>query len=933
VDDWIRQYEQAHAQGKEPSIRWVSDDKLTDPAARRQLEASRRAWHDQICEEVDKITRTEIVLRLLAADGGRLLAKLAEHHQVELLGFRKKVSEIKPEQLTKILELLQEIKPPRAEQVWELKPVQSAALLALSPQELNRLITKLREVKAAHKEPDWFVRPAQLDASLRDVMARKTPASKLAKRSNPPAGDLSETDLAPPLELGLKPARAGQGQLVGVVLLTDGRHNAPATSPDIPAEKLRKRHVPVFPVVLGTRYSRPSVTLADVQAPPSASSKNADVTVRVRFKVNGLRKQKVVVRLDREDKRPEQPKSPDPITIEHNGQDQYYDRSFVLAMDPEGKPLQAFRVLVQPEDRPRTGNLSQQVVIKLDDTKVKVLLADGEARWEYHYLANALGRDPSLKLRRVVFDPPLRNPSLSDDQQKKMGNPERQLPDGPDALADYQCIILGDVSPENLPLKDRQRLEQFVSKHGGTLVLVAGKRFLPLAFPRLAPPTAASQVDRKKDKDETDPLMKLLPIEDPHEVSPREGFPVTLSRDGKGSPFMQMEPDAAASEERWAAFPVHYWGIVGRAKPAATPLAYFREGTFPPTRLQANRDPDRDEEEQRRARQQALFVRQNYGRGQVLFVGLDSTWRWRYRIGDTYHHRFWGQVIRWASSDYIRFGTDKPVYPEGQDVTIDLSLEDKETRELPREGLRARVLRVGEAGDKDKQVALVPLTSIEGLRVLKGRVRNLEPGQYKVDLDRPGETLKMRLGERPPATFRVTPRDNKEMDHLECDEDLLWKLGTESGLDWEKAGKGPLANLGVRGADGKPGVRLTAVAAGSPAQRAGLVAGDRILTVNQAPVAGYDQLVRRIQGIKPGEELRLQVKRDSGTKDVTVRLDEGSRVFTPADATKVADLLPPRSTIQVKRTDRPLWYEWWTLGVFLVLVTGEWVGRKWAGLP
>ena len=58
------------------------------------------------------------------------------------------------------------------------------------------------------------------------------------------------------------------------------------------------------------------------------------------------------------DRRPEQPKSPDPITIEHNGADQFYDRSFVVAMDPEGKPLQTFRVSVRPEDRPRTGHLS-----------------------------------------------------------------------------------------------------------------------------------------------------------------------------------------------------------------------------------------------------------------------------------------------------------------------------------------------------------------------------------------------------------------------------------------------------------------------------------------------------------------------------------------------------------------------------------------------
>src|SRR5262249_43823283 len=152
-------------------------------------------------------------------------------------------------------------------------------------------------------------------------------------------------------------------------------------------------------------------------------------------------------------------------------------------------------------------------------------------------------------------------------------------------------------------------------------------------------------------------------------------------------------------------FPPHYWAIVGRAKPGATPLAYYRGPIATELKPMTNGDRNRVEEQQRQARQQALIVRQNYGRGQVLFVGLDSTWRWRYRIGDTYPPRFWGQVIRWGSSDYIRFGTDKPVYQEGQDVTIDLSLEDKETRQLPAEGVKASVLRVGQAGAKDKQVA------------------------------------------------------------------------------------------------------------------------------------------------------------------------------------------------------------------------------------
>src|SRR5262249_30983897 len=132
-----------------------------------------------------------------------------------------------------------------------------------------------------------------------------------------------------------------------------------------------------------------------------------------------------------------------------------------------------------------------------------------------------------------------------------------------------------------------------------------------------------------------------LPIELPQVVKPADGFGVTLTPMGQETPFLQMEAEADQSAARWASLPRHFWGLVGRAKPGATTLAYVAEPIAP--------DDKRKAEE--RERDLGLIVRQNYGFGRVLFVGLDSTWRWRYKTGDTYHHRFWGQAIRWAASD------------------------------------------------------------------------------------------------------------------------------------------------------------------------------------------------------------------------------------------------------------------------------------------
>ena len=45
------------------------------------------------------------------------------------------------------------------------------------------------------------------------------------------------------------------------------------------------------------------------------------------------------------------------------------------------------------------------------DDKARVLLVDGEARWEFQYLRNALVRDPRVTVDAVVFHQPALSPS------------------------------------------------------------------------------------------------------------------------------------------------------------------------------------------------------------------------------------------------------------------------------------------------------------------------------------------------------------------------------------------------------------------------------------------------------------------------------------------------------------------------------------------
>src|SRR5262249_24518511 len=160
---------------------------------------------------------------------------------------------------------------------------------------------------------------------------------------------------------------------------------------------------------------------------------------------------------------------------------------------------------------------------------------------------------------------------------------------------------------------------------------------------------------------DADPLRKLLPIQGGQTVETPGGFPIVLTAEGKETGFLRMEPSADESDRRWEALPRQFWGIAGRAKPAATVLATV------PRPENVGIDPGEW------ARTNALIARHNYGFGRVLYLGLDSTWRWRFKAGDTCHHRFWGQLVRWAASDtpllagneVVRFGPRKPVVEQG----------------------------------------------------------------------------------------------------------------------------------------------------------------------------------------------------------------------------------------------------------------------------
>jgi hypothetical protein len=397
------------------------------------------------------------------------------------------------------------------------------------------------------------------------------------------------------------------------------------------------------------------------------------------------------------------------------------------------------------------SNNTRTVRVNVVKDRARVMLIDGEARWEFHYLHTCLGRDPNMDVRSVVFRQP-RITKQTDDELRKFGYPARKMPDDPDILTSYDCVVIGDVEPEQFGQAERDRLEKYVAESGGTLVIVAGKRAMPGGF-----------------VNDADPFRRLMPVKNFKPFDTKTGFQTVPTADGQRAWFLQMGDTGEASRRAWANFPLHFWGVTGEPKDGAEVLA---TGDGKP-----------------------LIVRHNYGFGRVLFVGVDSTWRWRYKVGDYYHHRFWGQTAQWAASDRllptqnasgtIRFGTREPTFRAGQDVEMIVRSNDMVRKLGPTALKGARVVKLPtKEGEQEKTSALTPLTHPDGRpRDLTGKMRGLTPGKYAIELEIPewadqlqgppgpdGRATKLR------ATFDVLPPDNEELVELSANLPLLEEL-------------------------------------------------------------------------------------------------------------------------------------------------------------
>jgi hypothetical protein len=489
--------------------------------------------------------------------------------------------------------------------------------------------------------------------------------------------------------LGDTAANTPKGWLKGVVLFSDGRHTGGGSVEDV-ARRLGAQGVPVFPVLPPDAGARPDAALVNVRHPDSIFESD-----RARFAVTvqaqALRGKTLTVQVrqgDRVAAEKQVPVPEDDFRAEVNLVDIPTDKGILdyeVSVSVDGEDL-------YPENNRRPLRLA------VSDDRYQVLLLDRLPRWEFRYLRNLFhARDKSVQLQYVLTEPDVltgrERPEIEASPRRPFGESEAtRLPAKVEDWKPFDVVVLGDVPPDILTAEQWEVLRHMVANQGALLVLISGPAHLPAAYAG-------------------HPLAELMPLDLSAGVgrAVTEDFRFTVSRAGLKHPVLRLDDDETRSADLWRRAPPGQWRLANLApKPGAEVLLFARPDLRDLAAAGGTANVDamlermrlRDKEE----RDHALVLWNGWGKGKVVMLNFDATWRLRYGVGDTYHHKFWGQVLRWgagprlrAGSERIRLGTDKLVYAPGESIQVlaRATAEDHTLRQLG--DLRVSLGREGEA--------------------------------------------------------------------------------------------------------------------------------------------------------------------------------------------------------------------------------------------
>ena len=495
-------------------------------------------------------------------------------------------------------------------------------------------------------------------------------------------------------------ARIPAEELAGAVLVTDGRPTAGADVESV-ARLYARQGAKISSVVVGNVTNRPDLVIEDVVVPESLFLGDR-VHAQVALRADLLKGTKATVRFFRGDKEIDR----EEVAVDADE----WTKDLRFSDEPREKGTWSYRVAVDaPERDGERANDVWPFDVAVSDDRTNVLIADRRPRWEFRYLRNLFyGRDKSVHLQYLLVEPDrvageTREPLAAADATRAFGDAEAGgLPSGRDAWRKFDVLVFGDLEPASLTDEAVADVRYCIEERGAMAVFISGGRHMPLAYAK-------------------GPLADLLPValtnaEGRVTAEWRQGaFGFAVTGAGYAHEIMRLSASDAENVRIWETGCEWQRRLEGLTlKPGAETLAFAGDSS---------------------ALKSPLLVVQHRGRGRVVFLASDETWRFRYRIGDTYHHRFWGNVLRWGAgaklrdgNAYARVGTDGIHYLPGDSVRIRVRLTGPDR--LPLEGQRVTCTVTGPGG-RSAELALASRSAANGTYEAEFK-ETAEQGDYRL---------------------------------------------------------------------------------------------------------------------------------------------------------------------------------------------------------
>jgi len=390
------------------------------------------------------------------------------------------------------------------------------------------------------------------------------------------------------------------------------------------------------------------------------------------------------------------------------------------------------RAVVEPIEGDTTAsNNAMPFRVAASTRDRRLLILDGSSRWEFRYIRNLFQRDPAWGVDTVLYGPGTDMPLV------KRGGENGQFPSTREEMARYDAIVLGEIPADQFRENDADLIRQFVTRGGG-LVVIDGR------YDRLKTLVRES-------------LPDLIPVKYLDEF-PMPIRSIRPSRMGLDHPVLNLWGEKNELAGFWEKLP----------SPPVAPRVTAQEGAEVWADAVATD-----------GRESPWLITRLFGAGRVFYLSTDHTWRWRYKVADRFHARFWNQLLAAVmqppysvSDNYVALGTDKIEYEVGETSTVRVRLQDTSGKPVGDATVDALLIA------DDRVIATVPLTLNDPARgTYRGQTPPLESGAYNIRIRASGFDANALQATSP---IWVGTRDTVELGRVSLDKNALVQI-TETG--------------------------------------------------------------------------------------------------------------------------------------------------------